>query len=402
MRIRLRDLLALAFGSLSNYKLRTTLSMLGVAIGIAAVILLTSIGEGTRRYILDQFTQFGTNIVAINPGRTETIGIPGALGGTTHKLTIEDAEALRRIPGVEDLVPLAMGQARVEANGRGRSVYIYGTTATLPRVLNLNVRQGSFLPPGDPRRGAPVAVLGPTLKRELFGDANPLGRFVRIADTRLRVIGIMAPKGQMLGFDIDDAAYVPVATAMRMFNLDELIEIDVHYSHPGLTDQVVESIRLLLTERHGGREDFTITTQADMLEVFGNVMDVITMAVGAIAGISLLVGAIGILTIMWIAVSERTQEIGLVRAIGATPGQVLLIFLAEATVLATVGGAAGLLAGIGLANLLRAAVPGLPVHTPPELAAAALAVSLLTGLASGVLPARRAAGLDPVEALRTE
>ncbi len=402
MRIRLRDLLALAFGSLSNYKLRTTLSMLGVAIGIAAVILLTSIGEGTRRYILDQFTQFGTNIVAINPGRTETIAIPGALGGTTHKLTIEDAEALRRIPGVEDLVPLAMGQARVEANGRGRSVYIYGTTATLPRVLNLNVRQGSFLPPGDPRRGAPVAVLGPTLKRELFGDANPLGRFVRIADTRLRVIGIMAPKGQMLGFDIDDAAYVPVATAMRMFNLDELIEIDVHYSHPGLTDQVVESIRLLLTERHGGREDFTITTQADMLEVFGNVMDVITMAVGAIAGISLLVGAIGILTIMWIAVSERTQEIGLVRAIGATPGQVLLIFLAEATVLATVGGAAGLLAGIGLANLLRAAVPGLPVHTPPELAAAALAVSLLTGLASGVLPARRAAGLDPVEALRTE
>jgi len=402
MRIRLRDLLALAFGSLSNYMLRTALSMLGIAIGIAAVILLTSIGEGTRRYVLDQFTQFGTNIVAINPGRTETIGIPGALGGTTHKLTIEDAEALRRIPGVEDLVPMALGQARVEANGRGRSVYIYGTTATLPSVLKLNVRQGSFLPPGDPRRGAPVAVLGPTLKRELFGDTNPLGRFVRIADTRLRVIGIMAPKGQMLGFDIDDAAYVPVATAMRMFNLDELIEIDVHYSHPGLTDQVAESIRLLLMERHGGREDFTITTQADMLEVFGNVMDVITMAVGAIAGISLLVGAIGILTIMWIAVSERTQEIGLVRAIGATPGQVLLIFLAEATVLATVGGAVGLLAGIGLANLLRAAVPGLPVHTPPELAAAALAVSLLTGLASGVLPARRAAGLDPVEALRTE
>ncbi len=402
MRIRLRDLLALAFGSLSNYKLRTALSILGIAIGIAAVILLTSIGEGTRRYVLDQFTQFGTNIVAINPGRTETIGIPGALGGTTHKLTIEDAEALRRIPGVEDLVPMALGQARVEANGRGRSVYIYGTTATLPRVLKLNVRQGSFLPPGDPRRGAPVAVLGPTVKRELFGDANPLGRFVRIADTRLRVIGIMAPKGQMLGFDIDDAAYVPVATAMRMFNLDELIEIDVHYSHPGLTDQVVESIRRLLTERHGGREDFTITTQADMLEVFGNVMDVITMAVGAIAGISLLVGAIGILTIMWIAVGERTQEIGLVRAIGATPGQVLLIFLVEATALATVGGAVGLAAGVGIANLLRAAVPGLPVHTPPEFAAAALAVSLLTGLASGVLPARRAAGLDPIEALRTE
>ena len=232
--------------------------------------------------------------------------------------------------------------------------------------------------------------------------AERLGRFVRVADQRLRVIGIQAPKGTLMGVDIDDLAWVPVSTAMRMFNLDELIEIDVLFSHAGLTDEVAENVRRVLVDRHSDTEDFTITTQTDMLEVFGNIMDVVTFAVGAIAGISLVVGAVGILTIMWIAVGERTQEIGLLRALGATPGQILTVFLAEASVLATLGGAVGLLAGIAIAMLIRALVPGLPVHTPAEFVAAALAVSLLTGLLSGILPARRAATMQPVEALRAE
>ncbi len=397
-----RDLTRLAVGALTSYRLRSALSMLGIAIGIAAVILLTSIGEGTRRYVLDQFTQFGTNILAVNPGKTETVGIPGVLGGTTHKLTLDDAEALRRIPNVEEVIPVVMGNARVEANGRGRSVPIYGVTSGMPQVFKFDIRQGSFIPPGDPRRGAPIVVLGPTLKRELFGEENALGRFVRIADHRLRVIGVQAPKGTLMGIDIDDLAWVPVSTAMRMFNLDELIEIDVLFSHGGLTDQVAADVRELLIDRHDDTEDFTITTQTDMLEVFGNVMNVITFAVGAIAGISLVVGAIGILTIMWIAVGERTQEIGLLRALGATPRQVLAVFLAEASTLATLGGAAGLGVGMGTAVLLRALVPGLPVHTPFAFVAAALGVSLLTGLLSGILPARRAAAMQPVDALRTE
>jgi len=398
----IRDLAALAFGALTSYRLRSALSMLGIAIGIAAVILLTSIGEGTRRYVLDQFTQFGTNLLAVNPGKTETIGIPGVLGGTTHKLTLDDAEALRRIDGVEEVIPVVMGSARVEANGRGRSVPIYGVTSGMPQVFKFEIRQGSFIPAGDPRRGSSVVVLGPKLKRELFGEENALGRFVRVADQRLRVIGIQAPKGTLMGVDIDDLAWVPVSTAMRMFNLDELIEIDVLFSHAGLTDEVAENVRRVLVDRHSDTEDFTITTQTDMLEVFGNIMDVVTFAVGAIAGISLVVGAVGILTIMWIAVGERTQEIGLLRALGATPGQILTVFLAEASVLATLGGAVGLLAGIAIAMLIRALVPGLPVHTPAEFVAAALAVSLLTGLLSGILPARRAATMQPVEALRAE
>jgi putative ABC transport system permease protein len=396
------DYVLLGLGAVRSHRLRSFLSTLGIAIGITAVILLTSIGEGTRRYLIAEFTQFGTNILQINPGKTETMGLPGVLGGTTHKLTLDDAEALERLPSVQRSVPLAFGQARVEGNGRGRSVLIYGATSDVPEVWKFEVGQGSFLPPGDPRRGSAVAVLGPKLKRELFGEKNALGEFVRIAGTRLRVIGVMAPKGRILGFDIDDAAYVPVKTVMQMFNLDELVEIDVLFAHEGLTQRVEEEIRSLLTARHAGKEDFTIVTQTAMLEVFGNVMNVITTAVGAIGGISLLVGAIGILTMMWIAVNERVEEIGLMRALGATERNVQRLFLLEAVILTVLGGIAGILTGLGISALLRVTVPGLPVYTPPGYIAAALLVCAVTGLLAGVVPARRAALLHPIEALRTE
>lgn len=397
----LRDLVEFAGGSLRGHALRTVLSMIGIAIGICSVILLTSIGEGTRGYVLDQFTQFGTNLLAINPGKQETLGIPGVLGGSTRKLTIDDAEAIARLPGIEEVAMFVLGSARVEAGNRSRSVYVYGATSALPDVLKFGVRRGAFLPEGDPRRGAAVAVLGPKLKRELFGGDNALGAFVRIGGQRFRVIGVMEPKGQILGFDIDDAAYIPVARGLQLFNTDELFEIDVIFSHANLEESVTEAVRGLLIDRHG-REDFTLTSQAAMLEVFDNVMNVITLGVGAIAGISLLVGAIGILTIMWIAVGERTSEIGLLKALGATRGQVQLLFLAEAGALSLIGGAVGVGVGIGLATLARAAVPGLPIQTPATFVMLALLVSLVTGVASGVLPARRAAGLDPVEALRAE
>ena len=196
------------------------------------MILLTSIGEGTRLYILAQFTQFGTNILQINPGKTETLGLPGVFGGTTHKLTLDDAEALDRLPSVQKSVPLAFGQARVEGNGRGRSVLIYGATSDVPDVWKFEVGQGSFLPPGDPRRGSAVAVLGPKLRRELFGEKNALGEFVRIAGTRLRVIGVMAPKGQHARhrhrrFDLCPGQ----ASAQQIFNQDGLWEIDVLFAH---------------------------------------------------------------------------------------------------------------------------------------------------------------------------
>ncbi len=396
------ELIGLAVRAIRAHRLRSVLSMLGISIGIAAVILLTSLGEGARQYIVAQFTQFGTNVIAVNPGKAETFGMPMAISGTTHKLTLDDAEALKRVPGIVDLVPFTFGMARVEGAGRGRSVLVYGTTPTLPVVFPWAVRTGSFWPRGDPRSGPAVAVLGPTLKRELFGEDQALGEFVRIAGARFRVIGIMSSKGQMLGFDLDDAAFIPVARAMKIFNLDELNEIDILFSNSRIVDQVETGIRRLLTDRHGGREDFVVTTQAAMLDVFGNIMDMITIALGAIAGISLVVGAIGILTMIWIAVGERVNEIGLLRSIGATRRQVQLVFLTEAIVLSTLGGLLGLGAGLGLCALLPMALPGLQVHTPPEFMVAAVAVSFATGVLSGVLPARRAAALDPVEALRAE
>jgi putative ABC transport system permease protein len=395
------DLLRLATGALRAHRLRSFLSMLGIAIGVAAVILLTSIGEGTRVYVLAQFTQFGTNILAINPGKAKTIGIPGVLGGTTRKLTIDDAEALTRISGVETVVPVTMGNARVEAGERGRSVPVIGATPDLTTLWRFGARQGSFWPKGDPRQGGAFAVLGPKLARELFGEKSPLGEVVRIAGGRFRVIGVMQPKGQMMGFDIDDIAIVPVASALRLFNQDELMEIDLIYANVRETARVEAEVKRLLTVRHGD-EDFSVTSQEAMLDVFGKVMDVITMAVGAIAGISLLVGATGILTMMWIAVGERTGEIGLLRALGATAGQVQTVFLAEAAALASLGGVAGIVIGLGLGALARLVVPGLPVETPMRFVLAGLVVSFVTGIVAGVAPARRAASLDPIEALRAE
>ncbi len=375
--------------------------MLGIAIGVAAVILLTSIGEGTRVYMVSQFTQFGTNILAVNPGKAKTLGIPGILGGTTRKLTIDDAAMLERISGVETVVPVTMGQARVEAGERGRSVVVLGVTPDLPKLWKFGARQGSFWPRGDPRRGGAFAVLGPKLARELFGEESPLGASVRVSGTRFRVVGVMEPKGQMMGFDVDDVALLPVASALKLFNQDELFEIDLIYSSLRETARVEAEVKRVLTRRHGD-EDFTVTSQEAMLDVFGNVMNVVTMAVGAIAGISLLVGATGILTMMWIAVGERTSEIGLVRALGASREQVQAVFLAEAAALATLGGIAGIAFGLGMGAVLRVVVPGLPVETPVRFVVAGLLVSVVTGLVSGVAPARRAAALDPIEALRAE
>lgn len=396
------DAAGFVVGSLLGQRLRTALSALGVGIGVAAVVLLTSLGEGTRQYIVSQFTQFGTSLLAVNPGKVKTLGVPGVLGGTTHKLTIDDAQALRRIPGVEKVVPLVIGQARVESGGRGRAVHVYGVNHEASAAWQFPVAEGRFLPELDPHRRGGFAVLGPKLARELFDRASALGRRVRIGGSSFTVVGVMEPKGQLLGFDLDDACYIPVASAMAIFNLDELNEIDILAASTEVIPRVVEEVRRVLIRRHRGEEDFTITTQSELLESFGRVIRIITLAVTAIAAISLVVGGAGILTVMWIAVHERTAEIGVLRALGVSHGGVQGLFLAEAMLIALLGGLGGVAAALAVVAGVRALVPGVPLATPPTAIAAALAMSLLVGAACGVLPARRAAGLDPVDALRAE
>jgi putative ABC transport system permease protein len=265
----------------------------------------------------------------------------------------------------------------------------------------MTIASGSFLPADDPRAARTFVVLGAKVAQELFPEENALGARIRIGGERYRVIGVMATKGQVLGFDLDDTVYIPVGRALEMFNRESLAEIHVTYEPTAPLPEVEESIRRVLVARHG-REDFTVTPQQKMLEVFGTVLNAITFAVGAIVGISLLVGGVGILTILTIAVSERTGEIGLLRAIGATRQRILLLFLGEAAVLAAIGGIAGLALGAGIAAILAIAVPALPVHTPWSYAVLAEVSAIVIGLIAGVMPARRAALLDPLEALRSE
>jgi len=400
--MNLGDLLGLSLEALRAHRVRYGLSALAITVGVAAVVLMSSIGEGARRFILGQVTMFGTTIVGVHPGRVDTRGVPGNLGGSARKLTLDDARALRRIPGVMDAVAMSYGTALVEHGERSRRVIVYGTTSQVPRVWLMPVASGRFLPDLDWDRTSPVAVLGPRVKRELFGGGNALGEIVRIGTARYRVIGVMEAKGQYLGLDMDDAAYIPVANALRLFNRSEVAEIHLMAASMEQSTDVAERARHLMIQRHGGEEDVTIITQKEALVMVDNVVRVVSGTVTAIAAISLLVGAIGIFTILWIVVQERIQEIGLVKALGAKRSQILAWYLCEAGLTAGVGGVAGLLIGAGGAALLSRVVPGLEAYTPPIIVVLAMGMAIGVGLIAGVAPALRAARMNPVEALRAE
>ena len=399
--MRYADFVSFTYTSLRAQRLRTLLTALGIAVGIAAVILLTSIGEGLHRFIVDEFTQFGTNIIAVNPGRVQTHGAPLGAVNTVRPLTIDDALAMRRAPYVQAAVPVIQGNAEITHGGKSRRVMLYGVGADFASAFRMHVALGNYLPEDDPRTPRAFAVLGSKAALELFGEDSPLGDRIRVGGERYRVVGVMQSKGQVLGFDLDDTVFIPVGRALEMFNRESLMEIDVTYEPTAPLADVEQGLKRILNARHGS-EDYTVTPQQKMLEVFGTVLNAITFAVAAIGGISLLVGGVGILTILTIAVAERTSEIGLLRAVGATRRGILLLFLGEAALLAVLGGTAGLLLGWGIALALHLVVPALPLHTPWSYAVLAELVALAVGLAAGVLPARRAAHLDPLEALRSE
>lgn len=395
------DLLRMGFGSVIAHRLRNGLSALGIGVGIAAVILLTSIGEGIHRFVIAEFSQFGTNIISIQPGKSKTRGASIGIFASDRPLTLQDSEALRRVPSVLYSVPGVQGTAEVNIAGRSRRVTVYGIGPDFPAAFSIGVAGGRFLPYDDPDNARAFVVLGSKVRNELFGTTSPLGSRVEIGGSRYRVIGIMQSKGQILGIDLDDTVYIPAGRALELFNREGLMEINVVHAPDARSESVVEGVHKTLLARHG-REDFTIRAQQEMMDVLSSVLDVLTFAVGALGGISLLVGGVGVLTIMTISVTERTGEIGLLRALGARRGQILSLFLGEAILLSGLGGILGLCLGIGIAQLLKLGLPALPVNTPWLFVILAETVAVVIGLAAGVVPASRAARLDPVEALRAE
>jgi len=394
------DLIKLALRTLVSHKQRSLLTALGLIIGIAAVVILTSIGRGIHSFVLSEFTQFGTHLIAVYPGKTTTLGLSGATISTVRPLSEDDAASLSKLEQIAAVVPVVQGNARIEAGQRQRRANVLGVGAAVPTVWQIKVESGRFLPDdvGNPRA---FAVLGSKMRDELFGTGNPLGQRIRIGNDSFRVIGVMQSKGQILGFDLDDTVYLPVGKAMEMFDRQSLMEVDVLYASEARAEQVEQNIKRHLTARHG-REDFTVITQNQMLKKMDSVLNVLTLAVAALGGISLLVGSVGILTIMTIAVSERVTEIGLLRAIGAERRTIFRLFLSEALLLSLSGGAGGVVLGMILVQLIAAFLPALPVQLAWGYILSAFSVSLLIGIASGVTPAIKASRLNPLEALRAE
>ena len=392
------DLLRFCLQALSGHRLRTVLSLLGMAIGVAAVITLTALGEGARIYVVDQFASIGSNLLIVVPGKTETTGIPG-VAAASNDLTLEDSRAIQRsIPEASKVAPFVIGTESVAHGARRRQVAIVGSTRELLEVRKLVLARGEFLPAQELRRGRPVVVLGDKAARELFPGEEAVGQVVRIGGWRMRVIGVLAPKGVQLGADIDETAVVPVATGMRMFDRRSLFRIMVQVRGGADLEAVKGRVVRLLAERHG-EEDITVLTQDALVSTFSQILAALTLALGAIAAISLSVAGIGIMNVMLVSVSERTREVGLLRALGVRRRQVLAVFLTESALLSATGGLLGLAVGWGAVRVLVKLFPALPASPPVWAVAAALALSLGVGLFFGLLPARRAARLDPVAAL---
>lgn len=394
-----RDLVAYAGRALTGHRLRSALSLLGVSVGIAAVILLTALGEGARRYVIDQFAQIGSSFVAVIPGKTDTTGAMPGVGGVPNDLTLDDARALARgLPNVNYVAPFVAATDSVAHGERRRQAFVLGVTPEFAALRRLSVTRGRFLPPTELERGSALAVLGAKVAAELFGGADPIGQAVRIGGRRCRVIGVLGSRGQQLGMNMDEVVLVPVATGMRMFNRTSLFRIVIDVGAASELESVKESTRRILLERHG-EEDVTLITEAAVIDALSAILNALTLALAAIAAISLAVAGIGILNVLLVAVAERTAEIGLLRAVGASRRQVMGCFLAEAILLSGSGGALGLAVGALGVRILVGIWPALPAAPPTWAVVAAVTLSLAVGAVFGWLPARRAAALDPVLAL---
>jgi len=399
--MRPRDVLALALGQLASNWRRTGLIALATAIGVTSVLLLTALGEGAHRYVLGQFESLGTNLLIVLPGRSETVGgPPPILGETPRDLTVDDAYALLQDSALQRVAPVIVGSAPVSTpDGLEREVNIFGTTDALLHVQRLEMAHGQFLPPGDPSRAASVCVLGFELAAELFGNAPAIGQWVRVGDRRFRVLGVLADSGVTVGVDFNDIAIIPVASAQALFNRESLFRILLEAASENDLDAGEKAVHRIIAARHEGEDDVTVIAQDSVVKTLGRVLTTLTLGVSGISAISLAVAGVLIMNVMLVSVTQRRAEIGLLKALGARLTDVRRLFLVEAFLLATLGAVVGLAAGLAGAATVARLYPEFPVAVPGWSIALAVGVAMLTGIVFGVLPARRAAALDPIEAL---
>ncbi len=389
-----------AVQAINAQRLRTLLILLAMAIGVASVLLLTALGDSARRYITDEFSALGTNLLIVLPGRSETTGgPPPLLGETPRDLTLDDALAIERSRYIDRVAPIIVGSAPVSYGGLEREVNILGSTADLLEVRHLDVAQGSFLPAIDPKTAMAVCVIGYKLRLELFPQQRAIGRWLRIGDRRFRVIGVLRAEGQSIGVDFDDLAIIPVASAQALFDTHSLFRVLSQASSKEVMHTAAEDLRAIVKQRHEGEDDITVITQDSVVATFDAILQTLTLALGGIAGISLGVAGILIMNVMLVSVAQRTAEIGLLKAIGANKRQITHLFVVEAGILSLAGASLGIAAGMIIAVVVDRIYTSIDFTPPLWAILAALAVSLLTGTIFGLLPARRAAKLDPVLAL---
>lgn len=399
--MRLTDLLDFAWQVVRGYRGRTFLILLAMGIGVAAVVMVTALGEGARLYVVNQFGSLGTNLVIVLPGRSETAGaMPGVLlGKTPRDLTLEDALALKRSHAIRRFAPLVVGAGDVHVGTRSRETPVLGSTAELMAIRGMEVALGHFLPEGDPRQSLPVCVVGAKVAAELFGARPALGEWLRVGDRRFRVIGVMAKQGESLGFNTDEIVIVPLAAAQALFNTEALFRVLVEAKSREQIPYAKQDIEEIMRLRHEGERDVTVITQDAVLATFDRILRALTLAVGGIAAISLAVAGILIMNVMLIAVTQRRREIGLLKALGATGRQIRLAFFTEAVLLAIGGAAVGLGVGQLGRDVAAQLYPAIPFQAPWWALVAAPATAVITAVLFTVVPARRAARLDPVQAL---
>ena len=400
--MRLSDILFLAYTTLIRYPLRTIMLLIATSIGVMAVILLTAVGEGARDYITGEFRSLGTNLLIVIPGRNETSGGGGPIdlaGLSPRPLTIEDAQSLSQIDNIRRIAPVVIGEAPAQYDGLERSASIIGTTPEFLSIRQWEMESGSFLPGASMRYSPPVCAIGKEIKSELFGDTTAVGEWIRIGDRRCRVAGVLAEEGRAIGIDVQKIVVIPVALGTALFNRDSLYRIIVDVRTTSRMDQTKQSILSIIKRRHQGKEDITVIKQDTVLQSFDNIFNVLTMALGSIASISLLVAGILIMNVMLVAVSQRQAEIGLLKAIGAKNKQINNLFVVEAIMLSGSGAIMGLILGHSITQVLKVAFPDFNFLPPMWASYVSLIVALISGIIFGLLPARRAAKLDPVEAL---